>query len=418
MKRFVFALCLLLILTSCGDTEPPERLKTDFVYTESDDYPLYFGSSQIHDLKYNSGYIYKYYSGNLYRLNPRTGNVTYVCGDPLCLHNSADCPLYGMLGIYHLTDSGELCYNIKYATVTKNQLTGETEREKYNQFVHYDAENQKKIVIDDIGEQSSYYGPEIYSGKWRIYMGQEYDAENDRLIYGMRRADITTGKNSFWGGEEQSDGSFKPLENAAPLFALDGRFYFNDGKYIFSLDENGKNRENALELNLPLGLGCILTDGTWLYYTSSDRQSILRTNLRSQKTETLVDDPEYTGSSFILTKDYIYYQSGTEIVLGKADIPGYAAKEIVLSGENFMRCRHDGSEKTPVFTFEGENAGIRPLYWTAVGNYIYCSYKLWDDSDSDGVFHGEDQHLSDQNGCELLRIDLSTKETKKITIVR
>lgn len=415
MKKVLFAALTLAcaLIFSCGD-ELPERLQNDFPYTESVDLPIDFGSSQIHDLKSDGDYIYKYHNGMLYRLNPRTGNVTSVCGDPLCRHNSPDCPLYGMSGVYHFTDSGEICCAVNYSTKVKNAVTGEYETKKVNQFIRYDAESLKNVVIDDFGEQSLILGPEIYSGNWRIYVGQEYDAENDKLIYGLRRADVDSGKNAFWGGEKLADGTYKPLDNVEPLFTLDGRFWFNDGRYIFSLDEDGGNRVNHLEPGIPLASGRIQTDGEWLYYVSP-KNVITRTGLSGGRAEVIVNDESYSGYPFVLTENYIYYQAGSPISVGKADIPGYAADEIILNGENILRCRHDGSEKELVCTFDGT---LRPTQWIVVGNYLYCSFTRWDDADSDGVFHREDMYFSDDIGCELLRVDLSTGEKRGLTIVK
>ena len=53
-----------------------------------------------------------------------------------------------------------------------------------------------------------------------------------------------------------------------------------------------------------------------------------------------------------------------------------------------------------------------------VGNYLYCSFTRWDDADGDGVFHREDMYFSDDIGCELLRVDLSTGEKLELTIVK
>ncbi len=415
MKKILFAvLTLTCALTiSCGD-EPPERLQNEFPYTGSDDLPLNFGSSQVYDLKFSDGYIYKVYEGMLYRLNPRTGNVTEVCGDPLCNHSTPDCPLYSLSSIYHFTESGEICYYTENVKMTTD-AGGNPSLESTRQFVRYDAENHKKIIIDDFADKSASFGPEIYSGKWRIYVGQEYDAENDKLIFGLRRADLDSGKNAFWGGEKLADGTYKPLDNVDPLFALDGRFWFNDGKFIFSLDENGKDRINHLEPNLPIAASRIQTDGEWLYHLSPDRNSILRARISDGTTETVVGEEDYSGFPFILTQNYIYYQSGSDITVGKAEIPGYAADEIVLNGEKILRCRHDGSEKELVCVFEGT---LRPTQWIVVGNYLYCSFTRWDDADGDGVFHREDMYFSDDIGCELLRVDLSTGEKLELTIVK
>ena len=79
------------------------------------------------------------------------------------------------------------------------------ENGKVSRFIRYDADIHQTVVIADFGGQSLILGPEIYSGKRRIYVGQEYDAE---MIYGLRRADVDSGKNAFRGGEKLADGTY------------------------------------------------------------------------------------------------------------------------------------------------------------------------------------------------------------------
>ena len=389
--------CAVLLTVSCESTElryidKDERNlneSAEFTYTASDDEPCYFGSQSTDDLKYRDGYLY-IVCGTLYRLNIETGNVTTACGDPLCTHDNEECPYFG-IGMYYISADGSLCF------------PGD------GGFVRYDQERMKRVLLDDYkGAASWFFAPELYYDDYRVYNGFDYDPEKDKYTYGLRRADLKKGGSGFFGGTTDSDGNYLPLM-AQPWFVVGDRLYLEDGKCFFSLDKDGGDRKDLFAKKDEGGY--MYTDGEYVYYREDDRSSIIRRSLDGGEPETVVTGA-YTYQYFMLTDEYIYYMKpdGDDVVLGKADIRGYAADEVVITPLVICRSRHDGSGEERLASVTDIEKGLSPIGWIVVGNYLYCEYSYWEDADGDGIFTYGDNKYSTMSDtvCKLMRVDLST----------
>lgn len=396
--------CAVLLTVSCESTElryidKDERNlneSAEFTYTASDDEPCYFGSQSIDELKYHDGYIY-IVCGTPYRLNTETGNVTTVCGDPLCTHDSDECPFFRNSGTgtaYYISADGSLCF------------PGDSG------FVRYDQKKMKRVLLDDYrGAASLFFAPEVYYDDYRIYSGFDYDPEKDKYTYGLRRADLKNGGSEFFGGTTDEDGNYLPLK-AQPWFTVGDRLYLEDGKCFFSLDKDGGDRKDLFAKKG--GSGYMYTDGEYIYYCEDDRSSIIRRSLDGGEPETVVTGV-YSYQYFKLTDEYIYYMKpdGDDVVLGKADIRGYASSEVVITPLVICRSRHDGSGEERLALVTDTEKGFSPLGWIVVGNYLYCKYSYWEDADGDGIFTDGDNKYSTMitSGgavCRLMRVDLTT----------
>lgn len=213
--------CAVLLTVSCESTElryidKDERNlheSAEFTYTASDDEPCYFGSQSIDELKYHDGYIY-IVCGTPYRLNTETGNVTTVCGDPLCTHDATSVRFSG-------TAEPE-------QRITSARTEPVLPRRQPDS-VRYDQEKMKRVLLDDYkGAASVFFAPEVYYDDYRIYSGFEYDPEKDEFTYGLRRADLKNGGSEFFGGTTDEDGNYLPLK-AQPWFTVGDRLYLEDG---------------------------------------------------------------------------------------------------------------------------------------------------------------------------------------------
>ena len=156
------------------------------------------------------------------------------------------------------------------------------------------------------------------------------------------------------------------------------------------------------------------TDGEYIYYCEDDRSSIIRRSLDGGEPETVVTGV-YSYQYFKLTDEYIYYMKpdGDDVVLGKADIRGYASSEVVITPLVICRSRHDGSGEERLALVTDTEKGFSPLGWIVVGNYLYCKYSYWEDADGDGIFTDGDNKYSTMitSGgavCRLMRFDLTT----------
>ncbi len=77
MKRFIIILLFLaVLLVSCNTT----HRETDVVDQKEN--------------PYTKDYIYTLFGGTLYKINVQSGNASPMCPDPLCSHDSDNCPFY------------------------------------------------------------------------------------------------------------------------------------------------------------------------------------------------------------------------------------------------------------------------------------------------------------------------------------
>ncbi|MBQ8512720.1 MAG: hypothetical protein IJ497_08910 [Clostridia bacterium] len=387
-----------------------------FTYTESDD-SIPPGNAQSNDdMLYHGGYIYIMPGDKqpVYRYNVKTGNVTCMCQDPLCMHDTEECPLYGLRLQFYITADGELCFYRQFGSMNLSATGMLIDVEHFNDFVLYDTEKQKIRVLESYGNTAGFM-PELYIGDYRYYNGQVYDAETDESEWGLMRMELSTGEREWFGAGTDDDGNAVPVEDSYPCFVLGERLYFQDALGIFSLNMDGEDRREHAPLGRTEADG-IRTDGEYLYYRNDG--CLLRTPIDGGEAELLTDGGV---TDFCLTENWLTYETGGEVVLGKAEIYGYAGNEVVLSGGEIHRCRHDGSEDTAVFTFEGELAGTRPVGMIVEGNYMYCGYVQWTDADGDGIYRDGDSvssmAINGKETCTMLRIDLTTGETMVIEVI-
>jgi len=426
MKKILTGFCaaLLLTLSGCGGTlhyAPPAETEGDsgaFAYTHSDDIPPAWQAQTLSSIRYHDGYLYIMPGTGkpIYRMNVKTGNVTCVCADPLCTHDGEQCALYGLFHTCYITDSGDLCFHRMTTFPIRDVLGNIIDREHINDFVITEEGMDDVRTLETYGSSTTFTS-EIYDGDYRYYSGQVYDPETEETTYGLLRMNLVTGEKIWFGAAADEDGNAEPIENAIPSFLWEDRLYFCDTEGLFSLDRNGENRIDHVRFRFS-AYDAAMTDGEYIYIRNHEAGEVVRIPLNGGEEETVAAGIQ---SNFCFTERYIYYLSGEKVILGKADIPGYAADEVVLSGGELHRCLHDGSENTVVYTFSGEWAGVRPMNDIVVGNYYYCFYSRWTDADGDGVYEeGDSGYSTAENGkesCTILRIDLTTGETTEIEVL-
>ncbi len=137
-------------------------------------------------------------------------------------------------------------------------------------------------------------------------------------------------------------------------------------------------------------------------------------------------NPDGTGDTdlgirainWLLTDQYIYYVTYDEKSMGKNAVSGYGGSEIVISGSKLHRMKHDGSEDTVVFDFSSPEEGMRLLWWTIAGNYLYGTYTTYFDADEDGKVSDNERYqscgTSEGDTISLIRIDLTSGKASYI----
>ncbi len=405
----------VMLFTSCEnnltylDTTPvaDSSATGEYTYTESDDGVLPYNPLNGSEyLQFRDGFLYFFSTAGgssgistLMRLNVKTGNITSVCTDPLCQHDNADCPFYGVNNFWIVTPDSNIRYFRNYIESIKdaNGFTADTVINV--SFYTYDTHTSRITVNEEFVPSEGWDGGnEFYSGDYRFYQAQLYDEETDSYNYANMRMDMTTNKKTVI--TENTD---------RMLFIINERLYLTDSAVIYSVDFNGGDRIDCVSGRFAGQQ--ILTDSKSIYYTADGE--LYRMLLSSGKEEPLGVYPN-EFYYYYLTGNYIYYISGEKVVLGKAKISGYASDIVTLEGGEFWRCAYDGSNNELVYKFEGDTVGLRPIWAAVAGNYIYCMYTWWTDADGDGVYiDGDNGYSFPANGntaCTIMRIDVTTGE--------
>ncbi len=413
------ALAFALLLLSCAkpQTEPvpsPDPVREGWTYVPPENGPYEGCARNLADgLTVEGGFLY--FDGGVgeytvpTRLNLATGNVTAVCSDPLCAHDSPECPLYGIYHFLPLKDLSILA--VQQYSVTEMTAVGQVIAEHVNRFIRYVPEERKRIILEELGSQGG-YGPEVILGNYRFYLSQIYNEEGE-WIGGLSRMDLDTGNT-----EMLFEGYYDLL------FHKDGRVWVSDGVGFFSFEADHPAPVLRSEF---VGTSAMLpeysrfsTDGTNLYITQHLNKTVRVLPIDGSGEYSLTLD--FADYWYLLypVGGWIYYFSGETAVIGDARIRGYASDKVELYGEEFRRCRSDGSEDQCVFRFEGEWASYRPLHIASDGRYLYCDYSWWEDPDGDGVYRDGDNCYSfpvnGHDNCALLRIDGETGEVMRIVI--
>ena len=109
MKRaqLLLCVCMLLVLTSCNQTPLPfpEDLTDKQTSTANPNNPNVY-ENPIENTQFEPAALYQYFllHGVPARFNVTTGEVTYLCDDPLCSHDAdSDC-LFADMGLQFLVD--------------------------------------------------------------------------------------------------------------------------------------------------------------------------------------------------------------------------------------------------------------------------------------------------------------------------
>ena len=420
MRKFILTLLLCILLSSCGSElhylpdETAETADTGYSYTHSDDRPVSGGSVQSMpwSLQYADGYLYIHgtdgigipaadNTGLVYtlkRINPETGNMTDVCPDPLCGHNTADCPFYGLDTLPIGFADGKIFYRRSWIT----GVDGEANIVNYySADVVYDTASGKLTELIDLNGERGGIVSELYTDTHRYWYVWHWDKNDPSTgAYCLTRAAYDTLKT-----ETLAEISF---EEARFVGYADDTLYFTDGRVLYATDERFEKRRDIAEASLRYG--SFFFGGDSVYFID-DEDRVFRILLSTGE----VSDLGIRAGTMAVTENYLYYTSPEEVVLGKARIYGYAASEVSVTGEHIYRCTRDGSGTEKIFTFDGERSTTRLLGFEAVGNYIWSTYLRWDDPDGDGVFTDGAQYESSDDG-KILRIDVTTGETFELSL--
>ncbi len=420
MRKFILLLLLCILLSSCGSelhylpAESAGSVDSGYAYTPSDDRPISSGSTESMPwyLQYADGYLFIYgtigsgipaadNTGLVYtlkRINPETGIVTEVCPDPLCSHNTSDCPFYGLDTLPVGFADGKIFYRRSWIT----GVDGEAGTvDYYSADVVYDTVSGKLTELINLNGEGGGIVSELYTDTHRYWYVWQWDKNDpDTGAYYLTRAAYDTLKTEFLAEISFDEARF--------VGYADDTLYFTNGRVLYATDKQFENRRDIAEANLRYG-SCFF-GGDSVYFINDDDR-VFRILLTTGE----MTDLGIRAETMAVTENYIYYTSPEEVVLGKAQIYGYAADKVIVTGEHIYRCARDGSGSEKIFTFDGELSATRLIGFEVVGNYIWSTYLRWDDPEGDGIFTDGAQYESSDDG-RILRIDVTTAEILEISL--
>jgi len=418
----LFLLSGMLLLSSCQDvtypdTDTTEEVDTqDTVDTNSHKYAYY-----QRRLAYEDGYLYFMSTnntaalpatgvvGSLMRYNIKTGNVTYVCPDPLCMHGTIECPFAGHFSHFAVIDR-KILYRKRIRLSTANPRVDPPQN--LIQYCMFDTKKMEYSVLLEhpVDGQTTnffrllYHKDMWYTTDWNI------SAETGETVKNIRQLNTKTGEAVLVNNEDFSYNNM--------LFILNDRIYFSDPASIFSTDLN--LRDKTVHAEDRFASGMFETNGESVFYgetvsqTLPDESKVIFSNLYSYHLQTgektdleIQTNPDH----WFITDKYIYYMP-----VEPSGVKG-AGSPFNCSG--VWRCHHDGTGKEKVFDLyryeEGaELPGIIFQLWdpVVVDNVMYSLFGMWEDLNGNGIREkGEGDSYSTSKNPEdfrLLKMDLTT----------
>ena len=428
MKKIInisIAMLTMLTMTSCDDITYIDNDKIDdtnnhtFSYVDSDDLPLECNAiNGVNVLQYSDGYIFfnNNYNRDIYnfpenrtmmKYNVSTNNLTSVCQDPLCFHNTIDCPFYAMYRTMYVFD-GKIAYTQLYSATDSSSgfsMNGKA--------MLYNIKNNSNMIRKTFETDSySEYMNILPVDNYVLYYENMYNEDLDEWVDGIYKWNTDDNSIELMCGESNvynKDTQYPSVLACKFLFAVDSRVYFTDGATIFSTDINYENRKDHIKGQFVLD---VFTDGKYIYYglpvnDGSYIQSLHRVDFDGKNDIDL--NVVATKENISITDNYIYYKKYDEIDIGACRVSGYSGNRVILENSEIWRCDHNGQNHEMVYKFEGDMANYRILYETYVGNYIYGLYNWWDDANGDGIYEDGDDHFSaTKDEYKIMRIDITT----------
>ena len=172
----IWVLSLMLLIPSCaqprGDPSLPasKPLREGWTYTPSED-RVFEGMSRNFSARLQAVGAYLWFDGGSggytvpMRLNLETGTETAVCPDPLCAHDTPDCPLYGTRDFLALDDGSILA--LRQFGVSEMTMGGLTVTDRVHEITRFDPETGTSAVVEEFGDWLS-LGPEVIVGNLRF----------------------------------------------------------------------------------------------------------------------------------------------------------------------------------------------------------------------------------------------------------
>ncbi len=355
---------------------------------------LYFTAKNDADKSVSAGYT-------LYRYNPKTGNITYVCADPTCTHGTYDCPFYGIdAGYEFYIEDDNIYYRQQYSFYADDyseDVSSDTYT-KVNGFAMYNMKTGEYKWLRDNDSSYLLLDMVVHNGVC-FYIDTLNDEKTGEWHDYFCSQDTKTGKITEYGIEYTPDMAF-------------------DGKLLLSAPDNSMYclDIDTGEIHEGIGESCLYykTDDGFIYVDDDGLKSCAPDGSGEKALGVGIDDLGY----YYVTENYIYYTVREDTVMirvpksggiyGSSDKTSHQLKSVDV--RTVYRMKHDGSEKTEIWRpdIEENSSFFLPEDFVVLGRYIYCDCTSYDYDEEYDVW---DIGLPDHR---FIRYDTETGEIYRI----
>ncbi|MBE6550956.1 MAG: hypothetical protein E7665_02345 [Ruminococcaceae bacterium] len=418
-KRIIpllFLVSLLLSLVSCTQTsELPYLTEQTATTIETEEIIPYTYVPDIEDSANNvinpaitimddvpssyNGELYFQSMNMLYKLDKETGKLNEMCKDPVCKHDTKECPFYGQ----HWNFGFYICDNkvIYFRGNQKFDLKGDSVK-----ILTYDIENGSFKVLHEYSKDAdgfstdySFHGGEMYFHE-RIYnedtkkfnkfafTGLDLSTFEKKVLY---TADYK--KISIAGGDD------------------DNIYYIDRINKKLCVAKNRDFNNTSVLVDDHAGYFALYKDR--IFYVSSETGTITSKNLDgSDKKDLGISDIYY----MYVTDKYVYYWQRIEYdIVAPPVSPGKEEQRITIPLANeIYRCTHDGKNTEVVYkAYDGEPLEMGEVIYApsrlfVFEGYLYTTFTEFS-LNEDGTI-GDDSSKNTNGPFSYMRINCNTGE--------
>lgn len=360
------------------------RINSEFEYTPSDDTTVNVVNKGLADtmdkVKKSGEYIYFCTGNMIYRYNEKTGNITSLCSDPLCFHNTGSCPFSGILqaNVFYIYDN-EVFYTQSYSYYNEDDEWRVGSRE-----VMYNFEKQSLSVMRKL-EEGFMYKSELYYKNYRYFISTLYNQDTKEYKCQLCRQNLNTFEINVLRESDDTVYRFNSI--------IDDRIYmYSESDFLYFSNDNFDS-EIIVKEKMPYDFS---NDGKYFFSTDpNSEKSLFRMKIDGNDYKSLnIKNVHF----FYLTDNYIYYTLDKMVTVG-IDKDG---NDVQSFDSDIYRCNHDGSDNQLIWSSPENMSNYTLDCFVVSGNYLYAPYMYYD------VNVSPQYYSINSKMCEALRINLTT----------
>ena len=376
IRTFSVLLAIIaLVLAGCGKSdfmyvettvpapvlEVPWSNTSEFTYTPSEDSTdrgINFQRNEF--MNVIEGYLYLPKVGMVMRYDPETGRQTALCTDPLCTHNTVDCPFT----ITDLTSGVYVCgdkilyYGLEGGQ-TKVLLYSTTDRTtKIMRYIEGDRTITNLIAMEE----------------WYYFVDLVYDEKKDTYIRSLCRQFYDSGKIEVILTEDEK-------RQKTSLRATDGEVLYLSQNSDTFIVMTADGQEEIARFSMNTNSLISIYNNEYMIYMDGETYELWKANMDGTNVQSLgIKGIDY----FYLTDNYIYYMKTTdtkEFYYWEDPNKPLEYEYSFVEYQTIYRCDHYGENEEVVFVNTiGEDVISLDNFTSFVveGNYLYGVYSYHD----------------------------------------